>query len=201
VHAAGIYVGENQECCSDYVVSSYTPTVTALLRAKQDPRTYVPAQIKFLGVAAERAADASMPRLHHVSREVRETTGALLAAGVSSSTDLSFAPSTDIRSALRAANMVHFACHGIQHGSDPHKSRFCLSAGDLSVAELMNMDLKDVFFAFLSACETAKGDPKHADEAVHLAATMLFAGFKSVVATMWWVRRRRICVARPADGA
>ena len=42
--------------------------------------------------------------------------------------------------------------------------------------------------AFLSACETAKGDSKTPDEAIHLAATLLFqlfAGFRGVVATMW----------------
>ncbi|KAJ7603472.1 hypothetical protein DFH06DRAFT_1022192 [Mycena polygramma] len=41
--------------------------------------------------------------------------------------------------------------------------------------------------AFLSACETAKGDETVPDEAMHrdLAATLLFAGFHGVVATMW----------------
>jgi CHAT domain-containing protein len=39
--------------------------------------------------------------------------------------------------------------------------------------------------AFLSACETAEDDKKVSDEAMHLAATLLFAGFRGVVATMW----------------
>jgi hypothetical protein len=38
--------------------------------------------------------------------------------------------------------------------------------------------------AFLSACQTAKGDEDMPDQAVHLAASMLFCGFKSVIATM-----------------
>jgi CHAT domain-containing protein len=37
----------------------------------------------------------------------------------------------------------------------------------------------------MSACETAKGDQKQPDQVVHLAAAMLFAGFQSVVGTMW----------------
>jgi CHAT domain-containing protein len=41
--------------------------------------------------------------------------------------------------------------------------------------------------AFLSACETAKGDEGTPDEAMHLAAAVLFAGFRGVVATMWFV--------------
>ncbi|KAJ7226876.1 hypothetical protein GGX14DRAFT_348119 [Mycena pura] len=32
---------------------------------------------------------------------------------------------------------------------------------------------------------TAKGDEKVPDEAIHLAATMLFTGFRGVVGTMW----------------
>jgi CHAT domain-containing protein len=39
--------------------------------------------------------------------------------------------------------------------------------------------------AFLSACETAKGDATTPDEAMHLAASLLFAEFGGVVATMW----------------
>jgi hypothetical protein len=86
--------------------------------------------------------------------------------------------------------MVHLACHGIQDLTEPHRSHFSLTNGDLTVARLMETDLKHAFFAFLSACETARGDPKHADEVVHLASTMLFAGLKSIVATMWWVNHR-----------
>jgi CHAT domain-containing protein len=91
----------------------------------------------------------------------------------------------ELVASLQAANFVHLACHGIQYSSEPHKSEFSLSSGSLTVSELMAIDLKDAFFAFLSACETAKGDQEHADEVIHLAATMLFVGFKSIVATMW----------------
>jgi CHAT domain-containing protein len=46
---------------------------------------------------------------------------------------------------------------------------------------------KNMGLAFLSACETARGDEKIPDEALHLAATPLSAGYRSVVATMWYV--------------
>ena len=35
------------------------------------------------------------------------------------------------------------------------------------------------------ACQTSKGDEKLSEEAVHLAAGMLAAGYVGVVATMW----------------
>jgi CHAT domain-containing protein len=88
---------------------------------------------------------------------------------------------------LKGTSLVHIACHGIQNTINPLSSGFCLSDSNLSVSRLMSLDLKDALFAFLSACETAKGDEKQPDQTVHLAAAMLFVGFRSVVATMWQV--------------
>jgi CHAT domain-containing protein len=92
---------------------------------------------------------------------------------------------TQVADSLRSAPFAHIACHGIQNASDALSSGFCLQDGDLTVSQLMKLNLKSAFLAFLSACETAKGDQKQPDQIVHLAATMLFVGFKSVIATMW----------------
>jgi CHAT domain-containing protein len=86
---------------------------------------------------------------------------------------------------FKSSNFVHIACHGKQNGADALSSGFCLSDKNLSISQLMNLNLKDSFFAFLSACETAKGDKKQPNQIVHLAAAMLFVRFRSVVATMW----------------
>jgi CHAT domain-containing protein len=48
--------------------------------------------------------------------------------------------------------------------------------------------MRDAEFAYLSACQTSTGDEQLSEEAVHLAAGMLAAGFKGVVATMWSIR-------------
>jgi CHAT domain-containing protein len=141
--------------------------------------------VKLLLIAAERAHNLSLPPLRFVPQEIRTITEVASVAKVSALTADKATTSARLVVSLQAANFVHLACHGIQHSSEPHKSEFSLSSGSLTVSQLMAIDLKDAFFAFLSACETAKGDRKHADEVVHLAATMLFAGFKSVVATMW----------------
>jgi CHAT domain-containing protein len=86
---------------------------------------------------------------------------------------------------LESSHFAHIACHGIQHPTDALSSGFCLQDDNLTVSHLMELDLENAFFAFLSACETAKGDAKQPDQTVHLAAAMLFVGFRSVVATMW----------------
>ncbi|KAF9535340.1 CHAT domain-containing protein, partial [Crepidotus variabilis] len=43
-------------------------------------------------------------------------------------------------------------------------------------------------FAFLSACQTSVGEMKLPEEVVHLAAGMLVAGYRSVVATSWAIK-------------
>jgi CHAT domain-containing protein len=166
-------------------VSSYTPTLSALLRAQQNQHTLPASQVKVVTITADHAQDLSMPALRYVTEEARSVTSIFTSAGASANSDAQASTKADVVALLESANVVHLACHGIQHGTEPHKSRFCLSTGSLSVAELMEMDLQHAFVAFLSACETAKGAENHADEVVHLAATMLFAGFKSVIATMW----------------
>lgn len=82
-------------------------------------------------------------------------------------------------------NSVHLACHGRQNPELPAKSCFRLHDGDLTLEEITKRSLKNKGLAFLSACETATGDEGMPDEAVHLAAGMLVAGYPSVIATMW----------------
>ncbi|TFK23355.1 hypothetical protein FA15DRAFT_670556 [Coprinopsis marcescibilis] len=45
--------------------------------------------------------------------------------------------------------------------------------------------------AFLSACQTSAGEEKLSEEAVHLAAGMLAAGYRGVVGTMWSISDRQ----------
>lgn len=82
-------------------------------------------------------------------------------------------------------NCIHFACHGIQDLQDPLDSAFALYDQKLRLKALMGLSLKNAQLAFLSACETATGDQKLPEEAVHLAAGMLTVGYPSVIATLW----------------
>jgi CHAT domain-containing protein len=189
IHAAGIYYGGVQECCSDYVVSSYTPTLSALHRARADlgpiPRT----SLVFLAVGApETVSSLKMPFLENVKAEIKDVARLARAAGnieVLEYGHISAAKVQEVTETLPRADIVHLACHGVQDHTDPLRSGFCLGDGKLTVSELMDVKLDHPFLAFLSACETAKGDKNQPDQAIHLAAAMLFCGFRSVVATMW----------------
>ncbi|CCO38100.1 hypothetical protein BN14_12265 [Rhizoctonia solani AG-1 IB] len=83
---------------------------------------------------------------------------------------------------------VHLACHAKQNIRDPTKSGFFLHGGTLDLAAITQRSFRNKGLAFLSACQTATGDEKLPDEAIHLASGMLMAGYPSVIATMWSVK-------------
>jgi CHAT domain-containing protein len=85
---------------------------------------------------------------------------------------------------LPRSNVLHLACHGHQIIDDPVESGFVLGDSALTLNKLVELDLPDAVFAYLSACDTGKCDETHPDQAIHLAAAMLFVGFQSVIASL-----------------
>jgi CHAT domain-containing protein len=84
---------------------------------------------------------------------------------------------------------IHLACHALQDHKDPTKSHFRLFGQEpLELSTIMEQSLPKAGLAFLSACQTATGDEKLPEEAVHLAAGMLSAGYGTVLATMWSIK-------------
>jgi CHAT domain-containing protein len=188
LHAAGKY-DSDAECCSDYVVSSYTPTLTTLLRAQKVNPSLSKFDAKLSLVGTMHTQNSSLPTLWNVEDEINHVKAAAQHASISvddSCMNIG-AVMTRVTDMLKDANLAHIACHGIQDNENALSSGFHLAYRTLTVSRLMELDLKDAFFAFLSACETAKGDEKQPDQTVHLAADTLFVGFRSVVATMWLV--------------
>ncbi|KAJ7206605.1 CHAT domain-containing protein [Mycena pura] len=184
IHAAGIYGSSGTDCVSDYVISSYTPTLTALL----DPPTQTAPSFKMTAVIQPDAPNCSpLPGAEQELKKIVERVP---------NQWLTLLESTRVETALshlQDSSIVHFACHGIQDLNQPLDSGLRLTDGRLTVSQIMRspdnpntLDArKYMSLAFLSACETAKGDRSRPDEAMHLAATLLFAGFRGVVATMW----------------
>jgi CHAT domain-containing protein len=175
-------------CCSDFVVSSYTPTVTALLRAQKRSTPLRQDGISLALIAEKQAQQRGLELIPGVDKEIDR----IAAVAKSGNVEVVHqqAGSTTVAGTspvMQAANIVHLACHGLQDVSDATQSGFCLGDGRLTISKLMKLRLDDAFLAFLSACETAKGDQNQPDQVMHLAAAMLFSGFKSVVATMWCV--------------
>jgi CHAT domain-containing protein len=68
-------------------------------------------------------------------------------------------------------------------------SAFRLHNGELlTLEQIRSKRLQHADLAFLSACQTARGDEELPDEAAHLAAGMLFAGYRTVIGTMWQIK-------------
>lgn len=67
------------------------------------------------------------------------------------------------------------------------ESAFSLHDGSLKLSQIACNKLSIGQFAFLSACHSASGLNDLPGEAIHLAAGLQFAGFPSVIATMWGV--------------
>jgi CHAT domain-containing protein len=88
---------------------------------------------------------------------------------------------------VKSASFIHLACHSIQDPTNALESGFYLHKVMLMISKPVHLMLDQPWFMYLSACETAKGDAEQPDQVMRLAAVMLFASFKSVVATMWSV--------------
>jgi CHAT domain-containing protein len=189
LHAAGTYKGAAHETqsCADYAISSYIPTVTTLRRLQKATAPRLRCDTTSLAlVAEERAYESRLPIIRGVVQESIDVAAVAQSAKLQSvQQQIGSTSVSKTVSALEEANIVHLACHGIQDSTDATQSGFCLRDGRLTIEKLMDIKLENAFLAYLSACQTATGDREQPDQAMHLAAAMLYSGFKSVVATMW----------------
>ncbi|KAH7320334.1 CHAT domain-containing protein [Rhizoctonia solani] len=181
LHAAGFY-DRPGETVSDYVVSSYTPTITALLSTE----AVLSSQPNILAVSQE----LTPGHTHLPGTKVELSSIKECAVGSSLYTQLDnhHATTSSVLSAMQQHDWVHFACHAHQNVQDPTQSGFFLHDGVLNLATITQRAFSNKGLAFLSACQTATGDKRLADESVHLASGMIMAGYPSVIATMWSVQ-------------
>ncbi|KAF8581487.1 hypothetical protein K439DRAFT_1654054 [Ramaria rubella] len=182
IHAAGLYnsevLGSN---VMDYVVSSYTPTLSTILNDHRKEEGH----FKLLTVIQPSTPGAiALPgtegELAHIERHIGNLSISRLEKGQ--------ATIEAVMTGISECNWVHFACHGKQDTSEPTKSGLLLHNGRLELSDLIKKSLPHAEFAFLSACQTATGDKDLSEEAVHLAAGMLMVGFKGAIATMWSIK-------------
>ncbi|QRW25779.1 CHAT domain protein [Rhizoctonia solani] len=181
LHAAGDY-DLTQSKVFDYAVSSYTPTLTALLGSGSSLTNCRP---RILGVG--QAATPGLTPLPGTTTEL-----GYLQAHSKQRTD--YWQLTDERATRKAVldamdeyDWVHLACHASQDLRDSTKSRFYLHDGTLDLSAINQRTFRSKGLAYLSACQTATGDEKLPDEAIHLASGMLMAGYRSVIASLWSV--------------
>jgi CHAT domain-containing protein len=187
IHAAGLYDTKDQPKIFDYVVSSYTPTLTALLNARR-PHPKSSQTTRLLTIS-----QPATPGQKHLPGTVNEVDAI---ETLQSQTSRLHVTRLDDQEATVAAvlqymkecSWIHLACHGVQDAANPADSAFLLIDNPLTLKEIMKQSFAHTELAVLSACQTAKGDSGLPEEAIHLAAGMLMAGYGSVVATMWSIQ-------------
>ncbi|CAE6488857.1 unnamed protein product [Rhizoctonia solani] len=184
LHAAGDY-DQPQSRVFNYAISSYTPTLTALLASTPSSFSHA-SRVLAIG----QAKTPGHTPLPGTTRELE-----CLRAHTSNKVEYSQlldnqATTAAVLDAMEQHDWVHLACHAHQNVKDPTKSGFFLHDGTLDLASINRRSFKNKGLAFLSACQTATGDERLPDEAIHLASGMLMAGYPSVIATMWSVMDR-----------
>ncbi|KAF6755301.1 CHAT domain-containing protein [Ephemerocybe angulata] len=186
LHAAGIYArGASSESVLDYVVSSYTPSVTALTdRVKKHGSINRTAAGLFLtsqpnpNVRGYSPIPGTTKEVQSIYAMVMESKGrAVLREGDELTVN-------ECLEHMKNFSSIHLACHGSQNANMPLQSRFIFHAGPLELSTILKSNLTNADLAFLSACQTSAGEETLPDEAVHLAAGMLAAGYQRVVASM-----------------
>ena len=170
----------------DIVVSSYTPTISTLLRAQQRNKLKRPT---FRMLAVGQSSIAGMTPLPGVTEEIAFIQKIL---GVEALTlDEHKATVDRVASSLPTCSWAHFACHGVQDPVNPMDSGLMMwDRHRLTLSRLARSSLGSAEFAFLSCCESAKGSKQFPNEAMHLAAGLQFIGYRGVIGTMWSVGDR-----------
>ncbi len=178
LHAAGDY-GKRGQTLPDQFISSYTATLTSLIRARAhlSPGVMVTQDLLILGQSQDPTLPAASTEIKAIQRIVKN---ASLLDGVDATSDSS------VRS-MTQHSWVHLVCHGSVDERRPFGSHFSLSDGSLTILDIARQNIPDAYSAFLSACHSAEGNRERPDEALHLTAGMQFAGFRSVVGTLWAV--------------
>lgn len=183
IHAAGLYnTYEPGFKISDFVTSSYTPTLTALLELPQITKQEFQG---LLGVSQPCTPGLSqLPNAEKELIQIKQLSSVLHIDSLLGE----LATVDSVLQGMEQHSWIHLACHAVQDTAEPTQSAFCLQDGTLTLSKIITKSFPHADFAFLSACQTAAGDEKLSEEAVHLAAGMLAAGYKSVIATMWSIK-------------
>ncbi|KAF5369560.1 hypothetical protein D9758_002654 [Tetrapyrgos nigripes] len=188
LHAAGDYSTGHGRKIYDSVVSSYTPSLSALV-PKSSSQSIAPSTLESILVISQPSPPAFAPDLPSLPGVRKETDAIKTQFSMNHMVHLDSEKAT-IQAVLdsmdeRPSQVIHLACHGVQDPDDPWKSAFVLHDGKLELSRLMSKSTEIGALAVLSACQTAKGDVQLSEEAIHLTAGMLAVGYRAVVGSMW----------------
>ncbi|KAJ6482237.1 hypothetical protein DFH09DRAFT_1107403 [Mycena vulgaris] len=131
IHAAGIYNTEKPQCIADYVISSYTPTLTALLSSPAASNDF-----KITAVIQPQTPEyRSLPYTENeLSQVVTNVPGEWLTIFGTLDSPASIGVVLDH---LKSSSIMHFACHGVQDSANALDSGLLIGNGRLKVSQIM----------------------------------------------------------------
>ncbi|KAH7320470.1 CHAT domain-containing protein [Rhizoctonia solani] len=180
LHAAGCY--DRPRCAvSDFIVSSYTPTLSVLLSAS--PALSIPHSRLLVDGQYFTPSFSPLPGTRNKLAAIDKHAKGRIITFLKDSFDARLVP---VPQEMESSDWIHFACHSIGRPTDPTESCFYLQNKSLSLKEILHKSFRGKGLAFLSGCNMVAEDDL-ANEAVPLASGMLMAGYQSMIASMWAV--------------
>ena len=188
LHALGPPDGQDGADLHRLVISSYIMTMSSFSRDARPPTC----PQHMLAVGVRETPGRQRKTLDNAEDEVKAVIETLREKGwppdrITSFDDTTTAVVDKILPALKTCSWLHLACHGLPNFDSPLQSAFALYDRDLTMETIASQKLEAAEAAFLSSCSAAAGGQHNPGEAMHLAASMLFSGFRSVVGTLWEV--------------
>jgi CHAT domain-containing protein len=165
-------------------IQSYIPTLRALIH--NNSKATIPDAddvLTAVGVSQTQVSPGTWADIPSVKRELNTVT--VLFGTQSQQLYDSQASVNSVVDIMQSSTWLHLACHGEQDPDDPLESGLLLYDRKLSLAQILDLDLPMAKFIYLSACQTAMGDEKLANEAMHFAGAFLAAGFQGAIGTLW----------------
>jgi CHAT domain-containing protein/tetratricopeptide (TPR) repeat protein len=182
LHAAGPF-RKGQQNLPHLYISSYTPTLTALIRSRRrDPSNSAVEHKHFIAIG--QANIAGLCELSSAGAELEKIGKQVDGLATFTRIDGEESCISRVVEELGKNEWVHLACDGLSYRKQPFESAFALQDGHLTIQRIIGCDLKNPEFAYLSTSHTTVGDEESPDEAIHLASAMQFVGFRSVIGTM-----------------
>jgi CHAT domain-containing protein len=179
IHAAGDHRTAG-EAVLDRVISSYTPTLRALVEARNGKRAPGSERMLFVGMP-ETPGQADLPNVRQEEELITGLFGDRCTRLVGEQ-----ATRDTVLAELLTHGWVHLACHGEQNLNDPSHGGVLVQDGALTVTDFSSQQYQGDF-AYLSGCKTAVGGTNLPDEAITLAAALHYTGYRHVIATLWSV--------------
>ena len=150
LYAAGIYGSAYKpgSCVSDFVVSSYTPTVQSL----NERSSTAAASPKRTDIVLISPNTTDLPSIPFTRKDIHELKALVDQFGIDALLLEDAEATTDnVKREMNNHSWVHFACHGIQDMNDPLKSGVHLHDGRLELFEIMRQKILNPELAFLLA--------------------------------------------------